>query len=520
MKSLEFRMKTKGNITVNCHDLVLIETKKNVVSSNPSMSLNRRELIVNVSFLILANVLIKPYYIFFVERTIQNEVGTAAWGIYFTLFSLSMLPQIILDMGLTSFVNQKLSAQRDQFDELWGKTIWIKPILAVLFGVVFFIISWIFGYADKYPDLLGWIMVNQILLSGILFFRAFVSGLGYYRYDSFLSVADKLIFIILFTLGVIIVKISSIQSFLWIQTISLSIPLVITFIGLWRSKGIHILLKPMEVFSEKTVQILGQCLPYAGIFILMVLFCRMEPVWIDLLRSDGPVQSGIYAAAYRLLDAANMMGFLFAGILLPMFSHTIAREDAREYQSIFELAGSIMVSLAILISFTILSQHRYIMNLLYKDSLPDILPVVIINLVPLTINYLLSTFLTAAGKARIMNQYFLFSIGINVLCHILFTAKYGATGAAYSALITQTVTTIILSYLIHKTGLIRFTFSQFIKLVGSFAILIFLTILVDFLDVHPIIKLSILFATSTLIFIGLGILPVRSVLSLFDRHRS
>ncbi|MEP7322854.1 MAG: oligosaccharide flippase family protein [Saprospiraceae bacterium] len=484
------------------------------------MSFNRRELIVNVSFLILANVLIKPYYIFFVERTIQNEVGTAAWGIYFTLFSLSMLPQIILDMGLTSFVNQKLSSQRDQFDELWKKTIWIKPILAVLFGVVFFIIAWIFGYVDKYTDLLTWIMINQILLSGILFFRAFVSGLGFYRYDSFLSVADKLIFIILFTLGVIIIKIPSIQSFLWIQTISLSIPLVTTFIWLWRTKGIHIPLKPKEVFREKTFQILRQCLPYAGIFILMVLFCRMEPVWIDLLRNDGPVQSGIYAAAYRLLDAANMMGFLFAGILLPMFSNTIASGDVKEYQSIFELAGSIMVSLAVLISFTILSQHRYIMTLLYKDALPDILPVVILNLVPLTINYLLSTFLTAAGKARIMNQYFLFSIGINIICHLLLTAKYGAIGAAYSALITQTVTTLLLLYLIYKNGFIRFTFSQLIRLIGGFVIIIVLTKLIDFMDIHPLLKLSLLFTASALSFIGLGILPIRSVIGLFGRDRA
>jgi O-antigen/teichoic acid export membrane protein len=484
------------------------------------MSVNRRELIVNVSFLILANVLIKPYYIFFVERRIQNEVGTAAWGVYFTLFSLSMLPQIILDMGLTSFVNQKLSGHRDQLDEIWNNTIWIKPILAVLFGIFFLIISWIFGYLHKYADILWWIALNQILLSGILFFRAFVSGLGHYRYDSFMSIADKLIFIILFTLGVVFVKISSIESFLWIQTISLSIPLVIIFIWLMYTKGIPIRIKPKEVFGLKTIQILRQCLPYAGIFVLMVLFCRMEPVWIDLLRSDGPVQSGIYAAAYRLLDAANMMGFLFAGILLPMFSHTIARGDKKEYQSIFDLAGSIMVSLSILISFTIISQHRYIMSSLYHDSYPDILHIVILNLVPLTINYLLSTFLTAAGKASTMNQYFLISIGINVFCHVLFTAQYGAIGAAYSALITQTATVMLLTYVIYKNGLIRFTFSQLKRLVGSFIIVIILSQLVDFLSFHPIFKLSILFSASTLSFIGLGILPVRSVVGLFGKNRS
>jgi O-antigen/teichoic acid export membrane protein len=499
---------------------------QNFVPSTPRMSSNRRELIINVSFLIIANILIKPYYIFFVERKIQNEVGTAAWGIYFTLFSLSMLPQIILDMGLTSFVNQKLSGHREQLNIIWKDTIWVKPILAIIFGIAFLMIAWIGGYMKDFSSIIWWIMINQVLLSGILFLRAFVSGLGFYRWDSVISIADKFIFIILFTFGILFFKIPSIQHFLWIQTLSLSIPFLIVLAWLSLSHGIRNNsfsdqepVMKLKEFYIKSKRIIRESLPYAGIFILMVLFCRMEPVWIDILRSDGAIQSGVYAAAYRLLDAANMMGFLFAGILLPMFSHAIGKGDHQEYQSIFDLAGRIMIPLSVLIGITIMNQHRVIMSLLYKDVYPDILNIVIINLVPLTINYLLSTLLTAAGKAKVMNQYFLISIGINVCSHILLTARYGARGAAYTALITQIATVFLLSHLVYKFRLIRFSMKHLINLAGSIITVFIITKLIDLIPGIPVLKWIIMMVSSLILLIGLNILPFRSIIELLRQKR-
>ena len=155
------------------------------------MAQYKRELIINVTFLILANLLIKPYCIFFVERKIQNQVGTAAWGAYFTLFSLSMLPQIILDLGLTSYINQRLSGHRDQLHMIWKDTAWVKPILALIFAVIFLLICYVGGYFLTYRTWILWITLNQVLISMILFLRAYISGLGHYRLDSAFSVADK-----------------------------------------------------------------------------------------------------------------------------------------------------------------------------------------------------------------------------------------------------------------------------------------------------------------------------------------
>jgi O-antigen/teichoic acid export membrane protein len=475
------------------------------------MPLYKRELIINVSFLILANLLIKPYYIFFIERRIQNAIGTEAWGIYFTLFSMSMVPQILLDMGLTSFINQRLSSNRNLVPYLWSNTVWLKPILALLFGLVYLILSYASGYWKTHHEIIFWIGLNQMLLSLILFLRAFVSGLGHYRWDSILSVGDKFLFILVFTLGVVFNQVESIHTFLWIQTTSLLVPCMIAGGWIYFDTKVNI---SLFRFSS-AIQLIKQSLPYAGIFLLMILFCRMEPVWISILRPlDGALQAGIYAAAYRLLDAANMMGFLFAGLLLPMFSHAMVTHEKKEYQSIFNLAGKVMYSLAVLIGITVMSEHKAIMELLYKDHYPDILHIVILNLIPLTINYLLSTLLTAAGKAGQMNMIFLLSIGINIIAHLFLTPGNGAAGAAYAALITQGLTVMLLSYLIIKNGLIRFSIGQFTFIAGGLMIMMSLAYLYSFLALPPLFRAGLLFVSGSIIYMLTGILPLRSILRL------
>jgi len=419
------------------------------------MAIYRREFVLNIGFLLLANLLIKPFYVLFIERDFQNQAGNEAWGLYFTLFSLSMIPQILLDLGMTVYVNQKISSDRSAALEIWKNTAWLRPFFALAFLVLYFLLAG--NSMRSQPFLILGIAINQILLAGILYLRAFVSGLGHYRLDSLFSVADKLIFILLALFIFPAFEGQPVFIFLSIQFYSLVIPLVTGLFWFWfkTKPGLRMGTLPAAI------GILRQCFPYAMIFILMVLFSRMEPVWLNGLRNDGAQQSGIYAAAYRLLDAANMLGFLFAGILMPMFAHATGQKLWEQRQSLFDLAWKLMIVLASLIAMPLAFQHRYIMQALYTDPAEDILHLTILNLVPLTINYLLSTLLTAVKEAGAMNRLFLISICINAAGHLLVTRSYGAAGAAGVALVTQTITAFLLAGLIHLRKIIRFQWKHF-----------------------------------------------------------
>ncbi|MDR1761211.1 MAG: hypothetical protein LBR55_02050, partial [Bacteroidales bacterium] len=59
----------------------------------------KRTFIINLILLVFLNILVKPFWIFGIDRTVQNTVGAHDYGIYAALFSLSIILNIFLDMG-------------------------------------------------------------------------------------------------------------------------------------------------------------------------------------------------------------------------------------------------------------------------------------------------------------------------------------------------------------------------------------------------------------------------------------
>ena len=53
--------------------------------------------------------LIKPFWIFGIDRTVQNMIGTEQYGLYYALFNFSFLFNIFLDLGITNFNNRNIS---------------------------------------------------------------------------------------------------------------------------------------------------------------------------------------------------------------------------------------------------------------------------------------------------------------------------------------------------------------------------------------------------------------------------
>ena len=68
-----------------------------------------REFLLNILFLVFINLLIKPFFIFGIDLTVQNRVPDGDYGLYFTLFNFTYLFQILNDFGIQNFNNRNLS---------------------------------------------------------------------------------------------------------------------------------------------------------------------------------------------------------------------------------------------------------------------------------------------------------------------------------------------------------------------------------------------------------------------------
>ncbi|MCB0663938.1 MAG: oligosaccharide flippase family protein, partial [Saprospiraceae bacterium] len=98
-----------------------------------------KEFGLNIIILVAINLLIKPFFIFGIDRTVQNVVGTEVYGMYFTLLSLTYLLQIINDFGIQNFNSREVSQNRHLIHKYLPNMLMIKLGLSLLFLVAVFV---------------------------------------------------------------------------------------------------------------------------------------------------------------------------------------------------------------------------------------------------------------------------------------------------------------------------------------------------------------------------------------------
>lgn len=401
-------------------------------------------------FLLVSNLLIKPLWIFGVDRNVQNWLGTEVYGAYYAVFSFVFLFGIFLDLGINTLITREIAKNEEQISKWYAAFLPIKLLLGLLFFVLIFSIAIFINYNSFQLKILGIIGINMFLISMLLFFRSFFAGLLQFVSDGFLSVADKLVAICLFygifwwaaDKGVI-----SIEIFIGVQTIGLVVAIILAMILLRNRLNFF----RFQVSFTKSAFHLKQSLPFALLVFLMYLYSRIDVVMLERLHPFGAMEAGYYAQTFRLVEASNAFTYLFGLVLLPVFSKHIAKglsfnSEWLSYEKLFFVP--------LVLFFSIVPFHaESILNLLYSDVSGQSVAVfyaLIFYGFFYAFNYFYGAMLTAGNRLKNLNILSIAGIVINVVINYLLIPKYGAKGAAWASFFTQgfvAVGLLILAYL-------------------------------------------------------------------------
>ena len=392
----------------------------------------------NLAFLITVNLVVKPLWIFGIDRTVQNVVGTESYGLYFVLINFSLLTQILLDLGINNYNNRLLAQHEDQLQHYLSRLLSIKLFLALGYLLITITAAWLLGYSGYHLYLLLLICFNQVLSSLIVYIRTNINALHRFVVDSIFSVMDKALMIILCGAMLIIPRYQSvftIEWFIYLQTASYAVTLFAALIYVLRISGT---LQPH--FSVAfTADILKKTFPYALLIALMILYTRIDAVMIEkLLPEDGKEEAGLYASAYRILDALNQFGYLFSVLLLPIFSRMLSRQQQVGMLVKTSFTAIFIFSLisALALSFFALP----VMNLLYHEhTVPSaiVLQKLIYSLVGTSTVFIFGTLLTANGNLYLLSALSVIGVLANVVLNLLLIPSLKAEGASAAAMVTQ-----------------------------------------------------------------------------------
>jgi O-antigen/teichoic acid export membrane protein len=307
----------------------------------------QKKFIQNLALLLLLNLCIKPFWILGIDRAVQQAVGTEDYGMYFAIFNFSFLLNILLDFGITNFNNKNIAQNNHLINKHFSSILVLKFMLGVVFMVVTMLAGALIGYSSFQLGLLALMGFNQFLAFMILYMRSNLAGLHLFKTDSIISVLDRSLMILFCSLllwGHVFEGPFQIEWFIYTQTFSYILTTIITFFIVFRKAPFKRLTWNRAFF----VLILKKSFPFAILVLLMTFYNRVDTVMLERILPNGATQSGIYASAYRLLDSANMISFLFAGLLLPMFARMLRHKESVE--QLVKLAFTILLTPAIVIT--------------------------------------------------------------------------------------------------------------------------------------------------------------------------
>ncbi len=415
----------------------------------------KRKFITNLILLLSLNLLIKPFWIFGIDRTVQNTLGDEGYGLYFALFSFSMLLNILLDAGITNYNNRNIAQHNFLLSKHLSNIVGLKLVLAIIYAIFSLGIAAIIGYSKVEFHLLIFLILNQFLISFTLYLRSNISALHLFRTDSLISVLDRSLMIVICSILLFSnsLKIEfTINWFIYAQTIAYTATALITSGIVLRKAGkINVRFEPsfFLVFLRKSY-------PYALLILLMSFYNRIDSVMLERLLSgsNGKEQAGIYAQAFRLLDAVSMFGVLFAGLLLPIFAKMIKLKE--HVGQMVKLAYTLLIVPAIIIAVSSIYYNTEIMELLYTSNTEDsseILGILMTGFTGIATTYIFGTLLTANGSIKQLNIMAFCGMVLNIVLNLILIPRFQAYGSAYASLSTQIftgATQLILALVIFK----------------------------------------------------------------------
>lgn len=406
-------------------------------STKAALRQMNKEFVLNIILLIGINVLIKPIYLFAIDARIQYLVGQEVYGVFFTLFNFAYLFQIVNDLGIQNYSSSKIAGDDAFVTTNIRQLLGAKALFSILFIAAVILGGLVMQYPSYYFYLLLLLCVNQVLAALFIYLRSCIAAVGRYRVDTWISAIDKVVMILLLGYLLYVVGMTSdfkIEYLVYAQMLSYIVACTIAAVLLGRV--IPDLLPRLDL--RYTIALIRKTIPYALVLLLMTLYTRMDAVMLERMLDNGSYQSGIYASCYRYMEALSMIGYLFAALLLPMYSRLLATHTSLNELS--HIALRILATIVLTLAIVVTVYRRELILWRYPEATEvyfRTLALLMISFVCVSLSYIYGTMHVARGDLRAINKLYTAGVVANILLNLWLIPRYQVVGAAAATVGTQ-----------------------------------------------------------------------------------
>lgn len=305
-----------------------------------------------------AHLLTKPLWLI-IDNLIQDRLGHEVYGLIGALHSFALWANVIADWSFSYYITRQVAQAPHRLRAIAGETLLPKLLLATLTWGAFLLLGYLIGYAQQHLWWLTGLLVYQVTLSIVQYFRSFFQGYQLFRADALLGNAEKMVIILL-----IISVWGHISGDLYVGVLASGGLVALTGITAWAWRRFGPWHPQMGISSTPTL--LRRLMPYTFLTLVSGLNERINQVLIE--RLSGPYENGLYLGAYRWFGASMM----YLWIVLPIFYARFAALGHRPARNLWRtfLMGQLTAAVPLLSVTLVMFVEPGVFLILFRHSTP------------------------------------------------------------------------------------------------------------------------------------------------------
>lgn len=399
----------------------------------------RRAFAANILLLLAVNALVKPAYLLGIDLGVQNAVGTAEYGRYGYWFSFAFVFGTVLDFGLQNYNAVTMSRRPELIRQGLPVTLSLKLALSAAYVLLVLAAAVASGAPADDLYLVGLIVLTQVALSTWQLLRTNVAAQGKYQVNSLLSVADKAQLLLVVGAVLLYPPLSewiTIERFVLLQLGALLVSIAGTLYATDVDPGQRWLRWDAAALRD----LARAAAPYALTLLLSTTAAKVDILMIERLLPDGFYAVGVYVGGYRLLDAINMVSFLFATLLIPMLGSLTERGEP--VRPLLRQGTQYMLALTVGAATFLTFHAQAVTELLYREAdqtWGPVLAALAWSAVGTGATYIQGSYLLVLRKIKLTNLIFVAATVLNLGLNLVLLPRYGVWGAAVATALTQSL---------------------------------------------------------------------------------
>jgi O-antigen/teichoic acid export membrane protein len=451
----------------------------------------------NLSWLVIANILTKPLWFLFVIFS-ANKLGVSDFGIYTFSISYLLMFSMILDLGLEQLLIRDIAKDKRNLNSYFNNGICYKFFASLLLILILCTILYFSSFSIRIKYSLFLMLFFVLTTSFMTYLRAFFRAFEKIKYESISIIIEKISAITFAGLGLLLSF--GLFGFLTGLVLGNIVSLCYCAVVLFK-KNDTLVFNPI-VGEIRTL--LKKALPFLVADVFIIIYFRLSSVMIMFI-TGSETQVGLYNSSYRLIEMYLALPTLLVTPVYPFLSRTFKENK----QQSIDVAGKILkVLLLVSIPVTVIVFVDYIRinELLFSSQFSAGaygLKIIILVIVPLSINVLLGTILAAIGKQKEAAVSVGISAFINLALNFILIHSFQYVGASFSIVISEWII----------TGLYLFFVIKYFGKLNIFSFMIKLLIIAIITGL--IVYLLNIYSIQILISISAGVLLYFALLFLF-----